>query len=102
MVAGMSGGWSVAMRWLAVPLVLCSAHCAAPKALPVVAASQPSVVVTLTTRLAERVIVLGESVDGRALELLVFGDEGVESATLIIAGIHGNEPTSTAVGRALV
>lgn len=56
---------------------------------------------------APEAVEIGRSVEGRPLTMYVFGrpaDGAAESAgpTLILGGIHGNEPTSAAVCRELV
>jgi protein MpaA len=46
---------------------------------------------------------IGRSVEGRPLSLYVFGDEHAAlGTTLILGGIHGNEPTSAGVCRELI
>lgn len=52
-----------------------------------------------------RTLTLGTSVDGRPIGLHLFGDPaaaGPGDTVLVIGGIHGNEPTSAGVCRALV
>jgi protein MpaA len=45
-------------------------------------------------------LTLGESIEGRPIELFVFGEGG--ETTLIIGGIHGNEATGSYVAIALI
>ena len=52
------------------------------------------------THPAERTIELGRSVEGRPITLYVFGHG--PDATLVLGGIHGNEPTSATVARQLM
>jgi protein MpaA len=52
------------------------------------------------SRLAERTIDLGTSVEGRPLTLHVFGD--APNPTLILGAIHGNEPTSATLAQHLI
>jgi protein MpaA len=61
---------------------------------PPVASTKPA------TRPAERVVELGRSVEGRALTVHVFGDGA--DLTLVLGGIHGNEPTSATVAQRLL
>ena len=56
---------------------------------------------------APRTIVLGHSVQGRPIELFLFGDDaspggGPAVTTLVFAAIHGDEPSAAHVGRKLV
>lgn len=48
----------------------------------------------------EQSFTLGESVRGRPIDLYIFGESG--DTTLIIGGIHGNEPTSQDVAVELI
>jgi protein MpaA len=60
----------------------------------------PRPVVEPTPRVVERVVELGRSVDGRPIRMHVFGD--APWPTLILGGIHGNEPTSSNICRRLM
>jgi predicted deacylase len=51
-------------------------------------------------RINERVVDLGTSVDGRPIRMHVFGD--APWPTLILGGIHGNEPSSSFVCQRLI
>jgi protein MpaA len=58
---------------------------------------------TATPPAARRTLEIGRSVEGRPLTLYLFGDErACAGVTLILGGIHGNEPTSAGVCRELV
>ena len=52
----------------------------------------------------DRVLTLGQSVDGRPIFCHLFGETaaGPANTVLIFGGIHGNEPTSAGVARELV
>ncbi len=62
---------------------------------PAPTATRPAVAPVCEQRIA-----LGESVQGRPIELFVFGEGG--ETTLILGGIHGNEPTGNQVAVELV
>lgn len=62
---------------------------------PPIASTRPA-----TAPASEQIIVLGESVMGRTIEMYVFGDGG--ETTLILGGIHGNEFTSHEVAIELI
>jgi len=53
---------------------------------------------------ATRVVTIGQSVEGRPINMHLFGDPaaGSSNTVLIFGGIHGNEPTSAGVCRNLV
>ena len=53
-------------------------------------------------RFTERLIPLGESVESRPLALHILGDPTDRWPTFILAGIHGNEPHSTAIAEKLL
>ncbi|HYE21277.1 MAG TPA: M14 family zinc carboxypeptidase [Tepidisphaeraceae bacterium] len=49
-----------------------------------------------------RALSLGHSVDGRPLTLHLLGDPADPAPLLIVGGVHGNEPTATAVAQRLL
>jgi murein peptide amidase A len=68
------------------------------------AASPATAPAPIATRpAAPRTLEMGRSVEGRPLTLYLFGDDRASSGTtLILGGIHGNEPTAAGVCRELV
>jgi predicted deacylase len=97
MTASLRLNGTLALRDLLVlPLTLCVAlvGCASRDTSPS-AAGGP-----LRDGMHQRTFELGHSVNGTPLEMKIFGDG--PDAMLIFGGIHGDEPTSTAVALALV
>jgi protein MpaA len=83
-------------------LALVGISCAHREAAPVAVVQRAEVVVArpAVVRLAERAVILGQSVENRAITLNVLGDS--TDVTLIIGAIHGNEATSGTVAQRLV
>jgi hypothetical protein len=83
-----------------IPLLACS--CAQPVARPAAIVTPPMPAPSPVHRPAEQTITLGQSVENRPIVMHVFGDGDGPGATLVLAAIHGNEPTSATVARALL
>ena len=85
--------------------VLVGAGCATrqPAHVTLPAAVSPPAVVAAPEAAGPRDVVLGTSVKGEPIRCFVFGGNADASvATLVIAAIHGDEPSATYVGRKLV
>jgi protein MpaA len=90
--------------WTPALLILLLGGCATPRptpSQPQALAPQPKPAPT-TQPLAETVIDLGHSVEGRPIRLHVLGHASDAWPTLILAAIHGNEPTSATLATSLI
>lgn len=79
-------------------LAVLMAGCAAPRVQTVASdrpERRPTTLPVARLAIAERIVELGDSADGRPMRLHVFGS--APWPTLILGGIHGNEPTSSEV-----
>jgi len=85
-----------ALLWLAI-IIACAAGCNVAVPANVLPPEIPA------TRATSRRVLLGNSVEGRPLEMVIFGEPCPECPPiLIIGGIHGDETTSVVVANHLI